>query len=164
MKKIIDDKGRVFGLISIIDVIVLLVVVVLAIAAYTKFNVHDSPLTPANTVGVTYTVRVSAIRLSATDMMRRGDSLYTNAGTFIGTIKDIGIEEAYSLEQRIDGIFLMARIHDRYDITLTVEAQCSYNNGRYYADKIFELNANAEQKMQTKYNEFTGTIMTITAG
>lgn len=38
MQKIIDKNGRLFGLVSIIDVVVLLVVAVMALALYVRGN------------------------------------------------------------------------------------------------------------------------------
>jgi len=164
MRKIIDDRGRLFGKISVIDVIVLAVVAVLVVAVLTKFNVQDTPIASTNTVRVTYTVKIPMIRSTTADLLRPGDNLFTDTGTFIGVIKEVGVEDAYHPEWLMDGTYVMGRVHERYDITLTVEAQCSYSNGRYYADRVFELNADAEQKIQTRYVATTGFFMTITAG
>jgi len=164
MKKIIDEKGRLFGRISIIDVIVLALVVVLAVATFTRYRVRETPLTTANTVKVTYTVKNQRTRANIAELIRPGDNLYTESGTFIGVIRDVAAIEARSPEAIIDGTYVIASFEDRYDIILTVEANCSYIDGRYYAERIYELSANSEQRMTTKYNLFTGIILSITAG
>ena len=163
MKKIIDERGRLFGRISFIDVVVLVAVIVLAIGVFTKFNVKEAPQAASSTVAVSYTVKYPATRLAIADMLRVNDKLYTESGTYIGTIKKIDVTDAKRLEPLIDGTFVIADVRERYDIILTVEAQCSVIDGRYYADRVFELYINSEQKMVTKYNTFTGTIMSITA-
>jgi len=164
MKKIIDDRGRLFGRASIIDIIALVLVVVLAIATFTKFRVSETPLATANTVKVTYTVMNSRTRLNIADLIRPGDNLYTEFGTYIGVIREVAAVESTSPEALIDGTYVIASAEERYDIILTVEANCSYIDGRYYADRIYELNANSEQRMTTKYNIFNGTILSITVG
>jgi len=163
-RKIIDDKGRLFGLISFIDVIVLVVVIILAAAVFFRPNVTGSPIGTTATTSVTYTVIVPSIRLSTAEQILPGDNLYTDMGTLIGNITNIEIADAYNQEPRADGSFVMGRVHERYDATLTVEVQCSVSDGRYYANKIFELNANSEYRLQTKYNIFTAIIETITVG
>ena len=164
MKRIIDDSGRLFGFISIIDVIFAVVVVILAIAVYTKFNVLESPMTASSTVTVDYTVKIPGIRSSNAKHLRPGDKFYTtDNNTYIGTIKNVDIQDAQSVEFLVDGTYTVAKVWDRYDVTLTVETQCSYSNGRYYAERTFELNSNAEYWFCTKYNQLSGTIMTITA-
>ncbi|MDR0489799.1 MAG: DUF4330 domain-containing protein [Oscillospiraceae bacterium] len=165
MRKIIDDRGRLFGLISVIDVIVAAVVIVLAIAVLTKFRTGESPQTTTNTDNVTYTVKISGIRKSNVDLLRHGDKLYAkDTGLNVGTIMDIKVEDAYAVEPIIDGTYAKAKVYERYDVTLTVNAPCSQSNGRYYVDRTFELNVNADWLMYTKYNEFNCTIMTIEAG
>jgi len=165
MRKIIDDRGRLFGFISLIDIIVLIVVVVLAAAVLLKFNVSEAnPLTTQNTVKVTYNVLILARRQNEVDLMRPGDNLYTDLGTYIGVIKDVSQTDAEFAEWILDGTYVMARVHERFDVTLTVEAECSTSEGRYFVDRIFELNSNSEQKMSTKYNLFTAYITTITTG
>jgi len=163
MRKIIDERGRLFGFVSAIDVIVLAAVVILAVGAFTKFRIHDNPLTTVNTENVTYTVRIPATRIVVADLIRPGDNLYTESGIFIGVVKDVSAEDAVTPEPLVDGTFVLARVHERYDVLLTVEVQCSFSNGRYYADRTIELNANSEHRMITKYNVFTGVILTISA-
>jgi hypothetical protein len=164
MRKIIDDRGRLFGVISVIDVIVLAVVAILVAAVLTKFNIQDTPIASTNTVRVVYTVKIPMIRSTTAALLRPGDNLYTDTGTFIGVIQGVNVEDAYHPEWLVDGTYVMGKVQERYDVTLTVEVQCSFSNGRYYADRVFELNADAEQKIQTKYVTTTGFFVTITAG
>ena len=164
MKKIIDDRGRVFGLISLVDVIVIVAVAVLAVVVFMRLNAPDSPLASSNTVNVTYTVMVPAIRLFTAEQILPGDNLYTDMGTYIGTIKAVTWEDAYSMEPLVDGTLVLGRVHERYDAILTVEAQCSTSDGRYFANRVFELNANSEQRLQTKYNIFMSFITSVTPG
>ena len=164
MKKIIDDKGRFFGLISFIDVIVLIAVIVLALVVFLRFSTSGSPVTASSTVNVTYTVVVPGARLSTAEQILPGDGLYTEMGQPIGTITDVTWEDAYSTEPLVDGTIVLGRVHERYDVTLTVEAQCSSGDGRYYANRVFEPSANSEQKLQTKYNIFTAMIASVYPG
>jgi len=161
MRKIIDDKGRLFGIISFIDVIVIVVVILLAVAVFMRSNATGNSVIAPGTVGVTYTVRVPSIRLSTVEQILPDDKLYTDMGTLIGTIAKVDYEDAYSQEPLTDGTIVMGRVHERYDAILTVEAQCSFSDGSYFANKIFELKANSEHRLQTKYNIFTAVIVAI---
>ena len=164
MRKIVDDKGRLFGLISLIDVIVAAVVVVLVVAVLSRFKVRETPLGTTNTVDVTYTVKIFGIRDTNANLLHPGDRLYAaDTEANLGTIRDVKVEDAYAVEPLDDGTYKKARVYERFDVTLTIEAPCSYSNNRYYADRTFELNANAEIWMHTKYNELYGTVMSITA-
>lgn len=164
MRKVVDNKGRLFGLVSIIDVVVAAVVIVLAIAVFTKFNASETPLGTSNTVEVAFTIKIPRLRESNASLLHIGDKLYTaDIGAYIGTIREINIQDAYTVEPIIDGTYVKARVYERFDVILTVDALCSHSNGRYYVDRTFELNANNELWMSTKYNDIRGTILTITA-
>jgi hypothetical protein len=164
MKKIIDERGRIFGLVSVIDIIVLIAVVILGFVVFTRLDSPVNPLITVNTVPVTYTVRFSLVRDTVLELVRPGDHLYNNTGAYIGTIIDIQTVEAEVTDWILDGTYVVAGAEERYDITLTVEVQCTYSNGRYYADRVFELNANLEHRFLTKYVSLPGFIVTIDAG
>ena len=163
MKKIIDERGRLFGLISFIDVIVLAVVIVIAVAVFTKFNAKESPVTTTSTVNVTYTIKVPMIRQKTVNLIRPGDKLYNESGIYIGTITGVEAADSEFIESLVDGTFVKAKVYERYDVIMTIEAPCSHSNGRYYADRVFELNANAELWVQTKYVITSGFITSIAA-
>lgn len=162
MRKIVDDKGRLFGFISPVDVIVVAVAALLVVAVLSRFKVRETPLGTTNTVDVTYTVKIFGIRDTNANLLHPGDKLFAaDTESNLGTIRDVKVEDAYAVEPLDDGTYKKARVYDRYDVTLTIVAPCSYSNSRYYADRTFELNANAEIWMHTKYNELYGTVMTI---
>ena len=165
MKNIVDDKGRLFGRISIIDALVVVVVIVLVIAAFTKFRVHDTPLASPDTVEVTYTVTIPGARITGVNLLRRGDRLFAQeTGTYIGTITDIEVADAMSPEPLVDGTVVMASAEERYDVTMTIVSQGSMSGGRYFADRTYELNANVRIRMITRYYDFSGIIGTIIIG
>ena len=162
MKKLIDDRGRLFGLLSFIDVIAALLVVLLAAAAIVKFNVFSNPMTATGTLDVDFTVYIYSIRDTNVKHFREGDKLYaSDIGTPIGTITNVVVSEAESIESLADGTYVYAKVEGLYDVILTVRAQCSTSNGRYYIDKKYELSVNSEIWMYTKYNAVYGMLMTI---
>ena len=161
MRKIIDDKGRLFGKISVIDILVVIVVIVVAAAFYVKFYVQDTPISARDTFEVTYTVRIAGIRMSSASLLRPGDRFYTmETGTLMGYISEIDIVDAEAADTRVDGTYVIAPVEDRYDVTLTIAADCSISNGRYYLDKTIELSSNCIYRAYTKYNDFYTVLVT----
>jgi hypothetical protein len=162
MKKIIDDRGRLFGKISVIDLVVIAVIIVLAAAAYTKFNVIENTATTTKTVATRYTVLVKNSRQTTADMLRPGDRFFTENGLAAGTVASVEVSPATAVSAVLDGTYAVGKIEGRIDMTLTLDAQCSVTNGRYYVERTYELNVNNEQKYRTKYADFSGTILSIT--
>jgi hypothetical protein len=162
MKKIIDERGRLFGKISVIDVLVIIVVAVLALAAYTKFRVIDNTNTTTKTVPVTYTVKIQSIREGTANALRAGDAFFTKNAIPAGTIQFVEITPSRVLSGLADGTYVIAPVEGRVDALITVEAQCSITNDRYYVDRTYELNVNTDQTYHTKYVEIYGNITEIT--
>ena len=162
MKKIIDERGRLFGLINVIDVIVLVVALLVVAMVFIRFTSFGSPLTTGSTVNVQYTLRVPMIRLSTADQMLPGDKLYTqDTNTFMGTIIAVEYQPAQTPDTLLDGSLVMMDVPERYDVFLTVESVCSYNSGRYFAEMRIELGANTTYWLCTKYTTMLATCMEV---
>jgi len=166
VRKIIDANGRIFGLISFIDIVVFIVALVLVSAFFVRANVIYTPATADASANVTYTVRIQSVRATNAALLRPGDSLYSrdHGSANMGTIVAVDITESYAAEQLLDGTIVIARVHERYDVVLTVEAEGSVSGGRFFANRIVELNANAGYRLFTRYNQFEGTLMMIYGG
>gem|GEM_PF-1310128 len=154
-RKLLDENGRVFGVISIIDVFVIVVVAVLALAAVVKFTASDAPGSPSASVTLTpvsYDVTFRMMRESAADCLRVGDTVYAEGGYEIGKIIAIERNDAMTISTLADGKQVLAPAYGRLDLTVTIDVDCSVSNGHYYANKIYSLGVNAEIRMYTKYN------------
>ena len=164
MKKIIDKQGRLFGKISIIDVFVVLIVLILGAALYVKFGVLDITSQSTGSTPITYSVTTFGIREATVNDLAVGDLLFdadNNIGTSIGKITAIDIVPATEAVRLTDGTYVMGTVQDRFDVTLTLEASGMINNGKYYVNKVYEVNANSVRTFYTKYAEFTATVMGV---
>ena len=152
--KIIDKQGRLFGKISVIDLIVIAVVVILAAALYMKRNVmeHTSPSVP--TTGIVYEVRVPSVRDELLDEFQVGDKVYdkdNDSGNAIGTIIDIRVEPNRQPASFADGSYQVAEVEGRNDVYLTLSADGLESNGRYYVNRTYEVSVNSYRNIYTKY-------------
>lgn len=164
MKKIIDEHGRVFGKLSIIDFFVILIVLCVGAALYVKFDVLQATSVTASTDKITYQISLTGVRSYTVDALKAGDSLYdkSNGGGYaIGVIKDVQVTDAKKAVAILDGTTVLGNYIGRYDVTLTVEADGSRSNGRYLVNKTYELNAGSSRTFYTKYCTFEATIAEI---
>jgi len=161
MKKLVDEKGRLFGKISLIDFIVIVMVLVLAAAIYVRFFGRTETARATDETFV-YQVQVTNLREASVDNLRVGDKLFSaESGTEIGTITDVAASDAMLDVTRTDGTFAYTKSTNRKDVVLTLEASGVISEGRYYAGRTFELNVNDKVDLCTKYCEFEGTIWSI---
>ena len=160
-RKLIDENGRLFGVISIVDVIVIVIALALIGAIYAKFHVLEKTSTTTPTTAVTYQVKVSTVRSAAVETIREGDTVYSSTGVELGTVAGISTEPAQRSTPLSDGTLVLAPIENRIDMYLTVETPATISGGRYYINKTFELNVNREPSLLTKYNSFGGIITSL---
>ena len=100
--KLIDREGRLFGKISIIDVLVLAVVIVMAVALYVKTNHREITSTTTSDTPFTYQILVSGVRGYVADAIREKDMLYdvdNSSGGALGEITDIQVMEGAKLAE-----------------------------------------------------------------
>jgi len=167
MKRIIDENGRLFGKISVIDILFILVVIAVCAAFYTKFNVLDVTNKAADTVPVTYKVTVYGVRDYTVQALKVGDLLYDNdnsGGQPIGAITKIDVQDAVRPVELDNGVIVTGPVEGCFDVTLTVRAEGIVSStGRYLVNRTYDINVNSERIFSTKYAIFTGTITGVSS-
>ncbi|HHY36231.1 MAG TPA: DUF4330 domain-containing protein [Firmicutes bacterium] len=118
----LDEKGRLFGLVNIIDLAVVLVFgLVLAFGAYKFLYVNPSYQPEPKTVRVELVVE--GVRQPTVDAIALGDRVYEkNSNGYFGTITDIKVVPAKEVVPTADGKLVEAEVPGRYDIYLTLES------------------------------------------
>ena len=160
MRKIIDEKGRLWGKISIIDLFVLIVVIVLIAAVYIRSNISDKNM--KETVDFVYQLELKDVRDYTFSNLNVGDTVYDAKDTVVGTIKQIDVRDATAPSSLMDGTYVIASIENKHDVIISIEAKGTIDNaGRYFITPTFELNINASRGLYTKYRAFQGTIVGI---
>ena len=161
MKKLVDEKGRLFGKVSLIDLVVVVLLVVLAAAIYVRFFGRTETARAADEQFV-YQVLVENLRDASVNNLQVGDKLFSaESGTEIGTITDIKVSDAMMETTKTDGSFAYTHSENRKDVILTLRASGVISEGRYYAGRTFEINVNDAVDLCTKYCEFEGQIWSI---
>jgi hypothetical protein len=161
-RKFIDERGKFFGVISIVDLIVVAIVVVLAFAVYSRFFTNETTATAVTNDTFTYELALRNIRSYTVDSLSEGDVLYDSENdTYLGTISEIRVTpaEKYSLTQ--DGTYVLGSIENRVDAYITIDATGLISNGRYYASRTYEIGVNAYVSFYTKYLSSSGTVWSV---
>lgn len=159
MKKLVDEKGRLFGKVSLIDIFVILFALALAFAVYLRFFTNETTSLRGENDTFTYTLRINGVRTWTVDGFQVGDKIWdTDHDTYLGVITGVEAVPATWEYDLMDGSSTVAGSENRYDVYLTVEAEGLISNGRYYASRTFELGANGTLYFYTKYCSVSGTI------
>lgn len=161
--KLIDHNGRLFGKISIIDVLVILVVAALAAAlSFKSSQTHTGTTVSKDTI--TYQVLATGVRNYVSEAVQVGDYMYdkdrTSGGT-LGKITAVEVLEGTKLAEFKDGSLSMAPAEDSVNLLLTIEGSGIVSEGRYLLNRIYDLGVNSSRNFYTQYAEFTGTVYSI---
>ncbi len=155
--KLIDKQGRLFGKVSVIDLVVILVVVVLAVSLYLKRNVMEHTSTNVSGTPITYEVKAVSVRDESLDDFQVGDLVYdqdNDSGNAIGTIEAVRYVDNTPLASDTAGNFHKLPVEGRHDVVLTLSALSTSSNGKIYVNRTYELNANSTRNLYTKYVSF----------
>ena len=171
MRPFIDRNGRIFGLISVVDLLVLVFLVLAGVSLYLKANVLDTTETvqtgqdPSSMDTISVQVLVSNVPDYVADALAVGDQVY-DQGNFdagvLGTIADIQISDSSYVATLSSGLrAVVAGAEDYCNILLTLECPYTEVNGFTMVNGNYPLGVNAARTFFTKYTSFGGTVTQI---
>ena len=171
MKKFIDRDGRVFGLISVVDLLVLILLVLAGVSLYLKANVLDTTQTvqpgqdPASMDTISVQVLVSNVPDYVADALAVGDQVYDqsnfDAGV-LGTIANFQVSDSSYVAVLSNGLrAVVSGAEDYCNILLTLECPYTESNGFTMINGNYPLGVNAARTFFTKYTSFGGTVTQI---
>ena len=162
--KVIDHNGRLFGKISVIDVLVILVVIALAGALYVK-NTRPHTGTSVATQTITYQVLVEGAQSYLKDNIHVGDKVYdltySSGGSPLGEITDIEEQPGSKLTNLTDGTMGLAQVEDGVNLLLTIQGEGLVGDKGYSLNRVYDLGINSARTYYTKYAQFDVTVTKI---
>lgn len=161
--KFLDNNGRLFGKISIIDVLIILVFAVMLIGLAIRDTALEVTATNNNPdVTFTYKLKISNCLDLLVDDFQVGDDLYIeSSGNHYGKIIDVEYEPATVWNAMSDGVYRETTSLDRYDVYLTIETTGTVSGDRYMINRVDEIEPNYQAYFYTKYVSFFAYVMEI---
>jgi len=162
--KLIDQNGRLFGKISVVDLLVILVVIVMAIAVASR---DKQPVTSTGVPmqDITYQLKVTGLRSFVADNIQVGDTVFdadqANGSNNLGTILSIETSPGTRLSEVGDGTLAILPVEDSVDLLITIRGQGVITDGRYMLNRIYDLRVNTYRYFGTPYVQFPGTVSAI---
>lgn len=157
---IIDNKGKLFGKVSIVDICVILVVVVGVVGAYFTVSTLNSgklndnsklalnSSSPAVSATVTFTVK--GVRSMTKDALRVGDEMYdAKDNKLIGTISKVTAEPAKSDFIAADGTFYKSVIPEKFDVDIYVDVKGKNTETGFHTESELQLLYGKELEIKT---------------
>ena len=161
MKKIIDENGKIFKKVNIIDFFVVAVVIVLALSAFLKFGKAGETLSSDKTIE--YTINVKQVRQYSVDAL--DDNLLgikeNDTKKELGDIINIKVTPAKEQVKLIDGSYKEVELKEYYDALLTVRVKGTETNDNYYTNTGRKLIVGEEIVINNDYVGVQGVVASV---
>ena len=125
----LDEKGRLFGFINIIDLLVLILILVVAAGFFYK---HKNAAAPVETHTAKVKVICPYLRPEVAEQIHDGDKLLARGQLQPVYIRDVEIVTARDSGTRDDGTLALQQHPFRKDVYLTLEGPISYTGAEIY--------------------------------
>lgn len=156
--KIINEKGKLFGLINIIDLTVLLILALLVVGGATRMK--SKPIVVNEDSKAIITFEVSDVRMATVENIVVGDPVYHyDKGGFIGNIVEVS-HEPYKEPVESNGKWVNAEVPGKYVATFKVEAEVKDNPDVVVAGGE-QTRVGIQFRVKNKRIAFFGTVMNI---
>jgi len=118
---IIDDKGRLFGKINLLDIILICMALLIA-AAVSVFYLNSASdtdskkktINPETAIALTYTVEVKDRDAAYFENIQKGDLVTDKLNRYMGRIVEVSTQQATILTQADDQL-LLSPVENKYD-------------------------------------------------
>jgi len=163
MKRLIDEKGRLFGKISVIDLAVILLIIAVAVGAYIKFMVVPQTDVRIEAAPAQFTLEIQNVRDWAMHNIREGDQVFVT-GVYVGTITQVTYGP-HVATRRGEGLVFRAEVPERYNVWLEIEGTATVSDGRIMLSRTVPIAlGNSPTDFVTRYATFYAIVREIHIG
>ena len=146
--KIIDKKGRLFGLINIVDLVVIILILALALVGVKRFG-SKAAVGETTTKKGTITAEVKDVRDVTANNIKVGDPIYDyDKGTLIGKIATAEVEP-YKDKTEYQGKFYNSAVPGKYRVIMTIDADIKETQD-FYQVGTEQVRIGAEMRIKNK--------------
>ena len=159
--RIIDEKGRVFGKVNLIDLgIVVLIIAAIFAAGY---KISRGKLVETKNATISYTICVPGVREQSARAINKEYKNIIDGDTKdeLGEITDVRVEPGEKLVQRVDGEYELSTYPNKFDLYVTVKTEGTISNDGYYAASGKKIMYGDTVKIDNGYSVMTGMVEDI---
>ena len=158
----INKEGKLFGKISIIDILVIIIFFAVVLGVYVRIF---APAKVAKTEmkDFTYTVKIEMLNQSSIDALLKEGVVYdSETGEKIGKISEIS-QPVPTMTTGVTnrGAAVETAYPDSYTVTVKIKTKGSVNEGEFYTENKKKIVFGEDIEFETKYISAEGTITEV---
>lgn len=149
---IIDENGKLFRKVSIIDILIVLVILLCIAGAVIRFSglLGDNNSSP---VKIEYVLQVKQIRDKSVDAIMKKGELYSSLSdeAYLGTITNVEKHSNDDYSELVDGTIVKTSATDRYDVLITVQVDGKQTGSALYTKDGKRIEIGSLEYVATKW-------------
>ncbi len=154
--------GKLFGVISIIDILVVLCIAALAFGIYARYTSDSDANTATERSKFQYVYKVEGVREYTLEALRKGGPVYDReTKEYIGDVVSVSAEDAKMEISKISGEYAVVTVPERYDAYVTIEVDGKYNSLGHYTDANRYIGAGQTLNALSKFSNTEGQIIEV---
>ncbi|MCL2576023.1 MAG: DUF4330 domain-containing protein [Defluviitaleaceae bacterium] len=156
-----DKNGKLFGKISIIDLLVIIIILAVAAAAVYRFASPNAAISRGEQT-ITFTVYVESVRDFTLTNHQTGLRIYEHiSNQFLGYLVDVEYAPATLEVELLNGEIGRFEAPERISLLLTIESQGRVTDNAIFAEGTYELTAGSWINIANRYVQVFGRIVEI---
>lgn len=146
--KIIDKKGRLFGLLNIVDLLVIILILAIVAVGVKRFGTKAAVGEAATKKGI-ITAEVKDVRDATANNIKAGDKIFDyDKGTYLGKIVTVEVEP-YKDKTEYQGKFYNSEVPGKYRVIMTIDADVKETED-FYQVGTEQIRIGAEMRIKNK--------------
>ncbi len=157
----INKEGKMFGKISIIDLVIIFVLIIAGFGIYSRY------ISPKENIATTmqeieYTVKIKDVRIGTVEALKKKGVIYNDeTKDFMGEIIDVKETQAMKNIELYDGTIKNVEVPEKFDVLITVKMDGKVNSSGYYTSGNQTLTVGSKHTFTSKYLKAEGEVTSI---
>ena len=157
----LSKDGKLFGKVSIIDILVILVFVLLIVGVLIKFSGNQT-VEIVSGEPLECTLKVHGVRDYTVEALKKGGAVYdTTTKEYIGVITEVWSEDAQALVNMADGSIKLAESDNRYNAFVKVSFTGKAAESGFYTASNRQMAPGATVLISSKYAQCTSHVIDV---
>ncbi len=157
----IDQKGRLFGKINVIDLLTVLVAVLIIVGILYKFVLSENKGV-GNDALIQYTVSITDIRNFTVDAVNVEDEIYdSKTDTYMGKVIAKEVKPFMDYITKTDGTVALAEKPGKFELLLTIQVPGVVNDYSYLASGNRDVNNQSKIYLENRIAGIQGTVVDV---
>lgn len=160
--KILDQKGRLFGIINIVDLILIIVIIAIAWVGFSKFSAHGGITSDNQFVEIKHgeaiiKVKIPLVEPAMAESLHKNDYLVTGDVLTKSYIQDLAVKDGIYERTSSDGTVVVGKHPYKKDIYITIYGYVTLEGATIKLDKQ-TVRVGKTFYLKTKTTELVGIV------